>query len=264
MTRDIEIIKRLFNDYTKKHLKKIIIAIFLAVLVAGSTSGIAYLLDPAIEKIFIEKDKALLYIIPILIILAFFTKGISLYLAKIIMIAVSQELKADVQKDMLKSLISSDTNFIDSAHTGKFISNLTNDVNMLVNLISLALLNVFKDSMSLIGLLLVMFYQNWKLSMIAIIMIPLASFVARSLGRRMNKATVRTMDQSGVFTTRLVEIFKNHKLIKIFQKEDYEKQRSTKSIDELKDRVVKMMVIFNRNTPVKESLTGIMIAALLF
>ena len=264
MMSDIDIIKRLYKDYTSKHLKKIIIAIFFSVLVAGSTSGIAYLLDPAIEKIFIEKDKTLLYIIPILIILAFFTKGISLYLAKIIMIAVSQELKADVQKDMLKSLISSDTNFIDSAHTGKFISNLTNDVNMLVNLVSLALLNLFKDSMSLIGLLLVMFYQNWKLSMIAIIMIPLASFVARSLGRRMNKATVRTMDQSGVFTTRLVEIFKNHKLIKIFQREDHENQRSTKNLDELKDRVIKMMVIFNRNTPVMESLTGIMIAALLF
>tara|TARA_B110001452_G_scaffold163831_1_gene136611 strand:- start:7801 stop:9543 length:1743 start_codon:yes stop_codon:yes gene_type:complete len=264
MMSDLDIIKRLYKDYTSKHLKKIVIAIFFAVLVAGSTSGIAYLLDPAIEKIFIEKDKALLYIIPILIILAFFTKGISLYLAKIIMIAVSQELKADVQKDMLRSLISSDTNFIDSAHTGKFISNLTNDVNMLVNLVSLALLNVFKDSMSLIGLLLVMFYQNWKLSMIAIIMIPLASFVARSLGRRMNKATVRTMDQSGVFTTRLVEIFKNHKLIKIFQREDHENQRSSKNLDELKDRVVKMMVIFNRNTPVMESLTGIMIAALLF
>ena len=264
MMSDIDIIKRLYKDYTSKHLKKIIIAIFFSVLVAGSTSGIAYLLDPAIEKIFIEKDKTLLYIIPILIILAFFTKGISLYLAKIIMIAVSQELKADVQKDMLKSLISSDTNFIDSAHTGKFISNLTNDVNMLVNLVSLALLNLFKASMSLIGLLLVMFYQNWKLSMIAIIMIPLASFVARSLGRRMNKATVRTMDQSGVFTTRLVEIFKNHKLIKIFQREDHENQRSTKNLDELKDRVIKMMVIFNRNTPVMESLTGIMIAALLF
>ena len=188
----------------------------------------------------------------------------SLYLAKIIMISVSQELKADVQKDMLKSLIASDTNFIDSAHTGKFISNLTNDVNMLVNLISTALLNVFKDSMSLIGLMAVMFYQNWKLSILAIIMIPMASFVARSLAKRMIKATDQTMIQSGVFTTRLVEIFKNHKLIKIFQKEDHENLRSAKDIDGLKDKVVKMMVIFNRNTPIMESLTGIMIAALIF
>jgi len=264
MTSNLSIIKRLYKDYTVKHLKKIIIAIIFAVIVAASTSAIAYLLDPAIEKIFIEKDRSLKYIIPGLIILAFSSKGISLYVAKVIMINVSQELKADVQKDMLKSLIASDTKFIDSAHTGKFISNLTMDVNMLVNLISTALLNVFKDTLSLIGLLSVMFFQNWKLSLVAIIMIPLAAHMARSLGKRMNKASVQAMDKSSLFTTRLVEIFKNHKLIKIFQREDYENKRSTNDINELKNKIIKMTVIFNRNTPVMETLTGIMIAALLF
>ena len=264
MISSVSIIKRLYKDYTLRHLKKIIIAIIFSVFVAVSTSAIAYLLDPAIEKIFIEKDRTLKYLIPALIIFTFATKGISLYIAKVIMINVSQELKADVQKDMIKSLISSDTKFIDGAHTGKFISNLTMDVNMLVNLISTALLNVFKDSLSLIGLLSVMFYQNWKLSMIAIIMIPLASHMARSLGKRMNKASVQAMDKSSLFTTRLIEIFKNHKLIKIFQREDHENLRSTKDIDALKDKIIKMTVIFNRNTPIMETLTGIMIAALLF
>ncbi len=264
MTSSTSIIIRLYRDYTSKHLKKIIIAIIFTVFVAASTSGIAYLLDPAIEKIFIEKDKTLKYLIPLLIILAFTTKGVSLYIAKVIMINISQELRAGVQKDMIKSLISSDTKYIDGAHTGKFISNLTMDVNLLVNLISTALLNLFKDTLSLIGLLAVMFYQNWKLSMIAIIMIPLASFIARSLGKRMNKASVQAMDKSGLFTTRLVEIFKNHKLIKIFQREDHENMRSSKEIDGLKDKIIKMTVIFNRNTPIMETLTGIMIAALLF
>ena len=264
MTSGFSIIKRLYADYTVKHLKKIIIAIIFSIIVAASTSGIAYLLDPAIEKIFIEKDRTLKYLIPLLIILAFATKGISLYIAKVLMINVSQELKADVQKDMIKSLISSDTKFIDSAHTGKFISNLTMDVNMLVNLISTALLNIFKDSLSLIGLLTVMFYQNWKLSMIAIIMIPLATFFARSLGKRMNKASIQAMDKSSLFTTRLVEIFKNHKLIKIFQQETHENMRSTEDINELKNKIIKMTIIFNRNAPIMETLTGIMIGGLLF
>ncbi len=264
MNSGISIIKRLYKDYTVPHLKKIIIAFIFTIFVAASTSGIAYLLDPAIEKIFIEKDRTLKYLIPALIVFAFATKGISLYIAKVIMINVSQELKAGVQKDMLRSLIASDTKFIDSAHTGKFISNLTMDVNMLVNLISTALLNVFKDTLSLIGLLTVMFFQNWKLSMIAIIMIPLATLIARSLGKRMNKASVQAMDKSSLFTTRLVEIFKNHKLIKIFQREDHENNRSTRDIDGLKDKIIKMTVIFNRNTPIMETLTGIMIAALLF
>ena len=264
MISSTSIIIRLYKDYTAKHIKKIIIAIIFAIFVAASTSGIAYLLDPAIEKIFIEKDRTLQYLIPLLIVLAFSTKGISLYIAKVIMINVSQELKAGVQKDMLRSLIASDTSFIDSAHTGKFISNLTMDVNLLVNLISTALLNVFKDTLSLIGLLSVMFYQNWKLSMIAIIMIPLASFMAKSLGKRMNKASVQAMDKSSLFTTRLIEVFKNHKLIKIFQREDHENIRSSKDIDELKEKIIKMTVIFNRNTPIMESLTGIMIGILIF
>ena len=264
MINDINIIKSLYKDYTSKHLKKIIIAVVFSFLVAGSTSGIAYLLDPAIEKIFIEKDKTLIYLIPILIIVAFFTKGMSLYLAKIIMISVSQELKADVQKDMLKSLISSDTNFIDSAHTGKFISNLTVDVSLIVNLISTALLNLIKDSLTLIGLIFVMFYQNWKLSLVAIIMIPLATIVARSLGKRMTKATRQTMESSATFTTRLVEIFKNHKLIKSFQNEKFENERSSKDIQSLKEKGIKMAIIFIRNTPIMETLTGIMIAALIF
>ena len=264
MNNNIFIIKRLYKDYTAKHLKKIILAIFFSIIVAASTSGIAYLLDPAIEKIFIEKDRSLKYIIPGLIILAFSAKGISLYIAKVLMINVSQELLAGVQKDMLKSLIASDTKFVEKAHTGKFISNLTMDVSMLVNLISTALLNLFKDSLSLIGLLAVMFFQNWKLSIIAIIMIPLAAYMARSLGKRMNKASGQAMDKSGLFTTRLIEVFKNHKLIKIFQREDFENKRSANDINQLKEKLIKMSVVFNRNTPFMESLTGIMIAALLF
>ena len=264
MKENIFIIKRLYTDYTKKYYKKIIFAIFLSVLVAGSTSAIAYLLDPAIKKIFIDQDNKLLYIIPILIVVAFFTKGISLYFAKIIMIRVSQELKAGVQKDMMKSLISTDTKFIDSMHTGKFISNLTMDVNLLINLISTALLNLFKDSLSLIGLLTVMFYQNWRLSLIAIIMIPLASMVAHSLGKRITKASKQTMDTSAFLTKRLIEIFKNHRIIKSFQAENFEKERSSKDIDNLREKAIKMTEIFNRNTPIMESLTGIMIGILLF
>ena len=264
MSDGFTIIKRLYLDYTKKYFKEIIIAIFFSILVAGSTSGIAYLLDPAIKKIFLDKDTKLLYIIPLIIMIAFFTKGISLYLAKVIMIRVSQELKAGVQKDMMRSLIATDTKYIDRIHSGKFISNLTLDVSLLVNLISTALLNVFKDSLSLIGLLIVMFYQNWKLSLIAIIMIPLASIVAKSLGKRINKATKETMDTSALFTKRLMEIFKNHKIIKIFQNEKYERKRSSIEIDSLKEKSIKMNQIFTRNTPVMESLTGILIGVLIF
>ena len=220
---NIDILKRLYKDYTRRHLKKILLALSLSVAVAGSTSAIAYLLDPAIKQIFIKKDQTLIIIIPILIVTAFAVKGLSLYIAKVIMIGVSEEVRKDVQVNMLDNLIDADTKLIDSKHSGKFISNLTNDVNLLTNLISTVILNIFKDSLTLIGLLSVMFYQNWKLSLIAIVMIPLATFAARSLGKRISKVSYQQMEWSGVLSSYLIDMFKNHKLIKIFQKEMYEK-----------------------------------------
>jgi ATP-binding cassette, subfamily B, bacterial MsbA len=257
-------LKRLYNDYTKKYVSKIILSVFFTLIVAGSTSAIAWLLDPAIEKIFIEKDQTLILIIPALIIVAFFSKGLSLYIAKVIMIGVAEEVKKDVQSDMLRSLINADTQVIDEKHSGKFIANLTNDVGMITNLVSTAILNLFKDSLTLIGLLSVMFFQNWRLSLMAIIMIPLASFAARNLGKRIGKVSTEQMQKTGTLTLYLIEMFKNHKLIKIFQKEAYEQNRSEKFIDELKEISKKIGIIFHRASPIMESLTGIMIASLIF
>ena len=263
MSSKAKTILRLYRNYTKKYLKKIIVAFLFSSLVAGSTSAIAYLLDPAIKKIFIDKDQSLMYLIPIAIILAFSIKGLSLYISKVLMIDVAFEVKNAVQKDMLRSLISSDTKFIDKSHTGKFVSNLTNDVALLTNLISVAVLSLFKDTLTLIGLLSVMFFQNWKLSLIAIIMIPIAGYVARRLGKRITKVSEEMLQKASIFTTRLIEILKNHKLIKIFQAEELENSKSQISLNEFKDKQIKTMVVFNRNTPIMETLTGIMIAALL-
>ena len=259
-----ETFKRLYKDYTKKFLNKIILSVFFSILVAGSTSSIAWLLDPAIKKIFIEKDQTLILIIPILIIIAFATKGISLYVAKVIMINVGEEVKMKLQVDMLKSLINADTQFIDKKHSGKFISNLTYDVAHITNLLSNAILNLFKDSLTLIGLLTVMFIQNWKLSLISIIMIPLASGAARTLGKRMGKVVTEAQEKSGFLTSYLVELFKNHKLIKIFQRESFENERANIHLSELKDKSKKISTVLVRMSPIMEVLTGIMIAILIF
>ena len=259
-----KILKRLYKDYTKKYLKQILISVFFTVLLAGSTSSVAYLLDPAIKNLFINQNQSLVYIIPGLIVLAFAVKGTSLYIAKVIMIGVSENVRKDIQIDMFASLIKADTQLVDNKHSGKFITNLTNDVNMITNLVSTAILNLFKDSLTLIGLLCVMFYQNWKLSLIAIIMIPLASAAARSLGKRIGKVTTEQMNKAGILTSYLIEIFKNHKLMKIFQKEIYEKNRANIMINDLKEKSRKINIVFVRASPIMEFLTGIMIAFLIF
>ncbi len=258
------IYKRLYKDYSKKYLSKIFLSAFFSILVAGSTSAIAWLLDPAIKKLFLEKDQSLLILIPLMIIIAFTTKGLSLYYARATMIGVGEGIKKKLQVDMVNTLVETDTQIIDKKHSGKFISNLTYDVTHITNLLSSAILSLFKDSLTLIGLLFVMFLQNWKLALISIIMIPLASFSAKTLGKRINKVTTEAQQKSGFLTTYLVELFKNHKLIKIFQKEEFEKKRAENYLGQLKEKNQKIQTVFVRISPIMETLTGIMIAVLIF
>ena len=261
---NIEILKRLLKDYTIKYLNKIILAVFFSILVAGSTSATAWLLDPAIEKIFINKDQTLILVIPFLIVLAFTTKGISLYMAKYLMIKVSEEVKKTIQIDMLSSFIKSDTELVENKHSGKYISNLNFDVNLITGMLSNSFLNFFKDGLTLIGLLTVMFVQNWRLSLIAIIMIPIASVIAKRLGKRMSKVTTEAQEKSGDLNKYLIDLFKNHKIIKIFQREKYENIRSEKFVNDLKEKSVKINTIYFRSTPIMETLTGIIIGILIF
>jgi subfamily B ATP-binding cassette protein MsbA len=256
--------KRLYQQYTKKFISKILLAALFSIIVAISTSATAWLLDPAIEKIFINKDQTLIVLIPLAIIIAFAAKGISLYLAKLLMINVSEEVKKILQIDMLKSFIKADTEIIESNHSGKYISNLNFDVNQITKMLADAFLSIFKDGLTLLGLLCVMFFQNWKLSLIAIIMIPLASITSKVIGKRMNKISTQAQEKSGDLNRYLIDLFKNHKIIKIFQRENFENMRSEKFVNDLKEKSAKISAVYIRSTPVMEILTGIMIAILIF
>jgi len=256
--------KRLYQDYTSKFIGKIFLAAIFSVVVAISTSATAWLLDPAIEKIFLNKDQTLIFIIPIAIIIAFCAKGLSLYFAKLIMINVSEEVKKMIQTDMLSSFINADTEVIENKHSGKYVSNINFDVDQITRMLADAFLSIFKDGLTLIGLLTVMFLQNWKLSLIAIVMIPLASLTAKILGKRMSKISTQAQEKSGDLNRYLIDLFKNHKIIKIFQRENYEENRSEIFVKNLKEKSAKIAAVYIRSTPVMEILTGIMIAILIF
>ena len=259
-----EIYKRLYKDYSKKYINKILISVFFGVLVAASTSAIAWLLDPAIKKIFVEKDQSLIFIIPLLIIIAFTIKGFALYFAKAIMIKVAEEIKKILQSQMVKSLINADTQLIDKKHSGKFISNLTYDVSHITNLLSDAILVFSKDSLTLIGLLVVMFYQNWKLSILAIIMIPLAAYFSKIIGNRMGKIVKGSLQASEVFTKYLSEILKSTSVIKIFQQENKELDNFKKIIEDRIEKMTKVERTRFAAAPIMETITGFAVAIVVF
>ena len=259
-----KIISRLYKDYSSKFIKKIILAGIFSILVALSTSATAWLLDPAIEKIFLNKDQTLIIVIPVAIIMAFSMKGISLYYAKLLMINVSEEVKKMIRSDMLKSFIKADTEIIEHKHSGKYVSNINFDAALITRMLGEAVLSILKDGLTLIGLIIVMFLQNWKLSLIAIIMIPLASLTAKILGKRMGKVATQAQEKSGDLNRYLIDLFKNHKIIKIFQRENFENIRSEKFVNDLKEKSAKISAVYIRSAPIMEILTGIMSAALIF
>ena len=185
----INILKRLYREYVKKHYKRIILSLVLSLVVAGSTSVTAWLLDPAVKKIFIDQDKTLAWVIPIVIMFAFSAKGLSLYFARINIIRVGEKVSGELQKKVAYSILNSDIQTLEGRHSGKYISNVMHDAIRVQNLVSTGVLNIMKDSFSLIALVSLMFYQNWKLALFAILMMPLAGGLAKRLGKRISKVT---------------------------------------------------------------------------
>ena len=254
------LLKKLFKEYVKKHLKKIFFALILSLIVASSTSGIAWLLDPAVKKIFIEQDKVFAWSIPLLIVLAFSSKGFALYFARINIIRVGQEVAGALQRKIANNILTTDIQTLDKRHSGKYISNVMYDCHHVEGLVSTGVLNLMKDTFSVIALVSLMFYQNWKLALFAIFMIPLAGGFAKSLGKRIAKATANAGISSGNLATFLSEIFKGSKMIRIYQKENQEKIKAEKIVNDLVEKNIKISSVMIRATPIMETLTGFMIA----
>jgi len=254
------ILKRLFNEYVKKHLNKIFIALILSIIVAASTSGIAWLLDPAVKKIFIEKDRTFSWLIPILIVVAFAGKGISLYIARLTIIRVGEEVSGEVKKQIADNIIKSDIQTLDNRHSGKYVSNVMFDTGQIQNLVSTGVLNLMKDTFSVIALVGVMVYQNWKLALFAMLMMPLAGGLAKSLGKRIGKAVGQAGEASGVLVTFLTEIFKGARMIRIYQKENKVAREANDVVNDMIEKNIKTSSVMIRAAPLMETLTGIMIA----
>ena len=259
-----KILLRLYFSYVKKYLNKIIIALLLSICVAGSTAAIAWLLDPAIDKMFIEQDKSMMLLIPVAIVLAFASKGLSLYMARIVLIKVGAEIVLVIQKQLTSSILKSDLHTLESKHSGQYLSHIMYDVGQVKTLVSSGVLNLMKDSLTLIVLVGLMFYQNWKLAFFAMLMIPLAAFVAKSLGKRIGKATTESTKLNARLTSYLSEMLKGSRMIKIFQQEKFELGRSSEILTKNMHIQNKIGFIMIRATPVMEVLIGIMIAGFIY
>ena len=258
------LVKRIFKTQVFRYLSQFLVIFAFIIISALSTAGVAWLLDPAIKKIFIEKNKVLLFLIPAAIIFAFMLKSLSTYIIRIKTIKISFNIIKNIQILMAEKILKSDTSYIISKHSGKFISNFTSDTGTLLGVINGIAISAIKEFITLIALMSLMFYQNWKLSLLAIIMIPIAAFFTKKLGKKMGKFVNKSLEASEIFTKSLSEILKATSIIKIFQKEDQELKNFKNVIEDRIDIMSRVEKTRLGAGPVMETITGMAVAIVVF
>ena len=260
----LELSKRIYRTQIKKYIPDLVIVVIFMVINGAATAGVAWLLDPAIKKIFIEKDKFMLYVIPAAIVITFLLRSVSLYLTRILTINISYKIKESIQKALAQKILYSDLSYIHDNHSGKFISNFTEDTSKLQNVTQTVALNSTKEIISLFFLMALMINKDIFLSMLALTIIPIAAIMSKKLGKRMGKAVFGLLDANEEFTKYLSEILKSVTLIKIFQGEKGEMSKLSKVIKNWINKSMKVEKTRLGSAPLMEILTGFAVALVVF
>ena len=259
-----QILKRLINSYIKKHYIKIFISIVCMVIVAGATATNAWLMQPVLDDIFINKNKDYIIIIPVVILLIAFVKGIASYFQSVLMSFVGYKIVADLQRHMLTTLLKCDLSFFNTTNSGTLVSRFLADVGALSRGVHNVIINIVKDSLTFIFLLGVMFHHDPKLATITLLIFPLAIYPISRIGKRLRKISKNTQVGFGLLTKKLTESFQGIKTIKSFNAEKIEISKIDKEIENLFFLTLKSTKVNSISRPLMETLGGFAVALIVF
>ncbi len=260
----LELIKRIFKSQVRKYIPELFLAFIFIILTSITTAITAWLLDPAIKEIFENKNNKMLYIIPVAIVFTFVLKAFSIYGTRIVTIKVGIKIIKNIQTLMAQKFLLSDISHITKKHSGKYLSNFTNDTRILFDVLTGVVVTLFKETFTLIALLGLMFYQDWQLSLLAILMIPIAVLSSKNIGKKMGKKVLISLEASDKFMKFLSEIIKGSWLIKIYQKEEEELKKISMIIDEKFKAIRKVEQTRLGAGPIMEIISSIAIAIVVF
>ena len=260
----LELIKRVFKSQVKKYIPELFLAFIFIILTSITTAITAWLLDPAIKEIFENKNNKMLYIIPVALVFTYVLKAFSIYGTRIVTIKVGIKIIKNIQTLMAQKFLLSDISHITKKHSGKYLSNFTNDTNILFLVLTGVVVTLFKETFTLIALLGLMFYQDWQLSLLAILMIPIAVLSSKNIGKKMGKKVLISLEASDKFMKFLSEIIKGSWLIKIYQKEEEELKKISMIIDEKFKAIRKVEQTRLGAGPIMEIISSIAIAIVVF
>jgi len=260
----LELINRIFRTQVKKYIPELSITFVFIILTSLTTAGTAWLLDPAIKEIFENKNKQMLYLIPLAIVFTFILKAFSIYGTRIITLKIGIKIITNIQVLMAKKFLLSDISHITKKHSAKYLSNFTNDTKILFDVLIGVVVTFFKETLTLIALLCLMFYHDWQLSLLAIVMIPIAAISSKKIGKKMGKKVYLSLEASDKFMKFLSELIKGSWLIKIYQKEEDELKKISMIIDEKFKALKKVEQTKFSTAPIMEIISAIAIAIVVF
>lgn len=259
----VYILKRLIREHIRPYMPKLLLAFLFMALAAGSTAAMAKFLQPVIDNIFMQRQMEYLFPVGFMVLGVFFLKGFSSYGESITMNFVGQRIIADLQARLFAHFTYADFGDIQKMPTGELISRFTNDVWLLRNAVSTTLTGIGKDALTLIFLITVMFYQDWKLSCIAFFAFPTALLPIIRIGRRMRRITTTSQKENAQWTTMLEQVFQGARLIRAYGMEEYEIKRANQMIDQLFWLNQKSCRIRSASHPVMEGLGGLAVVSVI-
>jgi len=258
------LVARLFRGYIRNHTGKLVAAAICMAIVAATTAGNAWLMEPVLDDVFLNRDRTMLLIIPIVILAIAITKGVATYFQAYLMSVVGQRIIAEVQIELFAHLMRADLAYFNNTATGRLISNFLNDVNLLREALTKALTGIAKDSLMVIALAGVLFYQDWRLAIVTCFVFPLAILPIRKLGKRMRKASAQNQERTGEFATLLNESFVGVRHVKAYGMEDHETERAARANEARLKALFKVVRTRAAATPLMETLGGVAIALVIY
>ena len=258
------LLKRLIKNYVKKHFKKLFLALFCMIIVSAATAIHAWMMQPVLDDIFLNKNASMLFILPIAVLLISITKGFASYFQSILMNFIGFRIVADVQSEMFASIMRCDLSFFNDNNSGTLVSRFIADVGSLTRGVHSVLTNIIKDFLTILFLISVMFYHDWKLAILAFIVFPISIVPIIKIGKRIRKISTQTQVGFGELTSKLNQVFTGIKTIKSFNNQELEKDDVSFSIEKIFNLTFKSNKISSIARPLMETLGGLAIAGIIF
>ena len=251
-------------DLAKPYWIKLGLAMICMLFVSLLTAGQAFLVKPALDDVFLKKDMRILFLLPFAIVLLFFIKGIFDYGQAYLMNFVGLRIVANMREKLYNHLQNLSLSFFTKTPTGVLISRITNDVNLMQGAVSNAFTGLVKDAFTIMGLVGVLFYRNWKLAIIALIIFPLAIFPIKEFGKRLRKFSRKSQQRMGSITTFLHETITGNRIVKAFNMEEYEKRRFAEENERFFKIILKRVKIRAISHPLMELIGGVVVALIIW